>query len=321
MTPPPWYAAGLRFTCTRCGNCCTGPPGYVWCTPAEAQAIAAHLKLDPPEFLDRYTRALNGRRSLCEIESVHGYDCVFLRRGADGAVGCAIYPVRPEQCRTWPFWPENLAGPHNWRRAAGRCPGLAAGLEDRGKFYPLTQIRTADPRRASPAADPACSSRAKLESDKTPCRVWRAAAGRPEVDAALRNLWADLEARVQAHGALCAASGRCCRFDRYGHRLYATGLEIAWLLAHLPPGQQTAWPARLTPRGDCPFQNRLRCAVHPNRALGCRIFFCRPDTQDWQHEVYEEFLAALRRLHERFDLPYRYLEWRAGLAEALTDPE
>ena len=25
----PWYNDGLRFTCTRCGHCCTGEPGFV----------------------------------------------------------------------------------------------------------------------------------------------------------------------------------------------------------------------------------------------------------------------------------------------------
>ena len=24
----PWYQDGLQFRCTRCGNCCTGAPGY-----------------------------------------------------------------------------------------------------------------------------------------------------------------------------------------------------------------------------------------------------------------------------------------------------
>ena len=28
----PWYADGLPFTCTQCGDCCTGDPGYVWVT-------------------------------------------------------------------------------------------------------------------------------------------------------------------------------------------------------------------------------------------------------------------------------------------------
>ena len=40
-----WYEQGLRFTCTTCGNCCTGGPGYVWVTDEEVDRLAAHLGL------------------------------------------------------------------------------------------------------------------------------------------------------------------------------------------------------------------------------------------------------------------------------------
>ena len=60
----PWYQDGLRFTCTRCGNCCTGAPGYVWVTPAELEALAAHLG-EPVETVRAvYTWEEQGRRSL-----------------------------------------------------------------------------------------------------------------------------------------------------------------------------------------------------------------------------------------------------------------
>ena len=32
-----WYEDGLRFSCSQCGNCCTGPPGAVWFTDNEGQ--------------------------------------------------------------------------------------------------------------------------------------------------------------------------------------------------------------------------------------------------------------------------------------------
>jgi Fe-S-cluster containining protein len=35
----------LNFTCTQCGNCCSGEPGYVWVTKEEIRRIAEFLSL------------------------------------------------------------------------------------------------------------------------------------------------------------------------------------------------------------------------------------------------------------------------------------
>ena len=138
-----WYAEGLSFACTQCGNCCTGPPGYVWFDDDEAEAIAAHLGLEVGEFRRRHARSLFGRWTLDERCNGDGlYDCVFLERDDEGKAGCSIYPVRPSQCRSWPFWPENLRSSTAWQRAAVTCPGMAKGLKGQGKFYTVEQIRT-----------------------------------------------------------------------------------------------------------------------------------------------------------------------------------
>jgi Fe-S-cluster containining protein len=49
---------------------------------------------------------------------------------------CGIYEVRPQQCRTWPFWPELLRDKASWDRASERCPGM-----NKGTFFPVEQIR------------------------------------------------------------------------------------------------------------------------------------------------------------------------------------
>lgn len=137
----PWYADGLRFTCTQCGNCCTGPPGYVWFDAAELDAMAAHFNLTAAEFRRRYAHKIDGRWSLNEVKTVHGYDCVFLDRTPEGKALCTIYAVRPMQCRTWPFWPENLKSQRAWLRASNTCPGVATGMKGQGQHYTLQQIR------------------------------------------------------------------------------------------------------------------------------------------------------------------------------------
>lgn len=116
----PWYADGLRFTCTRCGHCCTGEPGFVWVTDEELEAIAKFREEPFEEVKQLYSRRSKGRRSL--KEKANG-DCVFFERGS----GCTIYPVRPPQCGTWPFWNSNIATPEDWDRTVRICPGSGEG--------------------------------------------------------------------------------------------------------------------------------------------------------------------------------------------------
>jgi Fe-S-cluster containining protein len=147
-------------------------------------------------------------------------------------------------------------------------------------------------------------------------RAWRAAVLHPDIVAALEQTRSELAGRIHTRGPVCEMSGRCCNFDAYGHRLYVTGLEIAWLLS--TAAAPSLWQSRLTPTAACPFQVERRCSIHTIRPLACRSFFCQLGTEDWQQQLHEEFLGSLRRLHDRFALPYRYMEWRSGLADALA---
>lgn len=136
----PWYADGLDFTCSTCGNCCTGGPGYVWVSDVEIERAATHLGVTVVEFQKTYCRRVSGRISLKEVRRPNGlHDCVFLKElpaepsvkelqpGESVPLGkriCSIYAVRPLQCRTWPFWGENVITPSAWKRAAKGCPGI-----------------------------------------------------------------------------------------------------------------------------------------------------------------------------------------------------
>lgn len=115
----PWYQDGLRFKCTGCGKCCTGPSGYVWVSPEEAQAMAEHLNISLDTFIKKYTRLLGGRLSLAEKRQGNNYDCIFLE-----GKRCTAYEVRPQQCRTYPWWKENIATAEDWKDEALRCEGI-----------------------------------------------------------------------------------------------------------------------------------------------------------------------------------------------------
>ena len=140
--------------------------------------------------------------------------------------------------------------------------------------------------------------------------AWRAAAADPAVDQALRDLYGRVDAAIAERGPTCWISGRCCNFRAYGHRLYVTGLEIAWFLQQVEAPRH---PDTAEATGACPYQRKGMCSTHTIRPLGCRIYFCQQGTEAWQQDLYEQFLTELRGLHEERDLPYRYMEWLAGL--------
>jgi len=134
MAKDKWYQAGLRFSCTGCGNCCTGEPGYVWLTREEIGGIARFLGRGDEWLAKEQLRRVGFRYSLTEKSDG---DCVFLKRTADGKRGCSIYPVRPLQCRTWPFWTCNLKSPEMWAEAGESCPGM-----NNGQTYNYDQIES-----------------------------------------------------------------------------------------------------------------------------------------------------------------------------------
>lgn len=113
----PWYKDGLKFKCTECGKCCTGGPGYAWVNNKEIEAIADHLKLSKAAFGKKYLRFVHGRYAL--LEKRPNFDCIFLKDKK-----CEIYSVRPIQCRTFPWWKENLSSPEAWQEAAKYCEGI-----------------------------------------------------------------------------------------------------------------------------------------------------------------------------------------------------
>lgn len=121
MNDQPWFKDGLRFSCTQCGNCCTGAPGYVWVNAEECAALAAQLGLSIDDFNSKYVRQIGIRKSL--IERPNG-DCIFFNQETRG---CTVYEARPRQCRTWPFWESNVRTPEAWQETCRVCPGSGKG--------------------------------------------------------------------------------------------------------------------------------------------------------------------------------------------------
>ncbi|MEW6258948.1 MAG: YkgJ family cysteine cluster protein [Thermodesulfobacteriota bacterium] len=114
-----FFSDGLQFECTRCGTCCTGDPGIIRVGDVDITAIAAYLQVSLEDVRSRYVRMDASGTGI--RERVDGA-CIFW-----GEDGCAVYPVRPLQCRLYPFWFQLLRNPDAWKAEQKRCPGIGRG--------------------------------------------------------------------------------------------------------------------------------------------------------------------------------------------------
>jgi Fe-S-cluster containining protein len=144
------------------------------------------------------------------------------------------------------------------------------------------------------------------------------ASARHEIHSAVKKVYEDLQSQIDLRRPKCIISGRCCRFEEFGHHLYVTTLELATFLHEL---QTLNLPSPTPNPGGCIFQRNKLCSVHTIRPFGCRLFFCDSTSTDWQHEQYQLFHARLRQLHDDLAVPYFYLEWRQALELILPSGE
>jgi Fe-S-cluster containining protein len=120
-------AQALRFECQPgCTECCR-QKGFVYLSEADLLRAAKFLDMSPEAFERKYVYRTRHRMRLRVPASA---TCYFLYEG-----GCSIHPVKPTQCRIFPFWPELLESKREWAKAARYCPGMGKG--------PLIQIANA----------------------------------------------------------------------------------------------------------------------------------------------------------------------------------
>lgn len=117
---PSIYTKGIYFECQACGRCCRsrGEYGYVYLSLPERRRLARHIRLSTRAFTIRYCDKTDGFFHLRDP----GQDCFFLKGNR-----CRVYHARPQQCRTWPFWPENMNESVWSREILEDCPGIGTG--------------------------------------------------------------------------------------------------------------------------------------------------------------------------------------------------
>ncbi|ETV96778.1 hypothetical protein H310_10084 [Aphanomyces invadans] len=109
----------VAFKCSACGKCCTGKGGKVRVNTREVEAIADHLSIPTKELRRHYLRRHRDDDFDSLKQTPDDRQCIFL----DGKQ-CSIYPVRPTQCQTYPFWPQQLISKYDWTLASKECEGI-----------------------------------------------------------------------------------------------------------------------------------------------------------------------------------------------------
>ncbi len=129
---------------------------------------------------------------------------------------------------------------------------------------------------------------------------------------ALEAVYRDLAAELARLGPECWSSGNCCRFEKAGHRLYTTPLELEYLRAKT--GFRGADRGKLA-EGSCPFLREGRCGVRDHRMLGCRIYYCDPRYAPHMAGVYERFHARVKEVMREHGVPYEYFDYLGRMRE------
>lgn len=109
-----------QSACADCRGACCRWGGYVWVTEGDIQAMAEIMNLELESFANQYVKAAYGRLSLQERLREGEHHCAMFD---PYNCRCLVYPARPEQCRTFPFWE---AYQENFQELLKLCPGVTA---------------------------------------------------------------------------------------------------------------------------------------------------------------------------------------------------
>lgn len=135
-------------------------------------------------------------------------------------------------------------------------------------------------------------------------------ADREDLAKGMARFYDQLDRTIAGHGPTCWNHGSCCKFGEFGHKLFVTTVELAYFVR----GNLDDWRPPAT-EDSCPFQVQGKCTARAHRPMGCRIFFCDPDAQDWQNDEYEKQLRTLKAISAASGVDYRYIEWMRALHE------
>ena len=124
------YKKGIKFECQGSSNCCVsrGSYGYVYLRNKDIRRLSKFKNLTFNNFVELYCDKTDGFIHFKEERK--DLKCQFLDKKK-----CSVYEARPTQCRTWPFWSENMNS-KTWNEEITKfCPGI-----NKGKIFTEKEI-------------------------------------------------------------------------------------------------------------------------------------------------------------------------------------
>jgi Fe-S-cluster containining protein len=98
----------------------------------------------------------------------------------------------------------------------------------------------------------------------------------------------------------CDTCGTCCHFDLFGHELYASTIEINYILENVEV-------ASFNPEQRiCPFLAEKKCTIREYRTLGCRVFFCNPNYKEKSQDIYNKYYKMIKDIAIRNQTEWHY---------------
>lgn len=125
----------------------------------------------------------------------------------------------------------------------------------------------------------------------------------------VKKIYDWLDSQIKSMNVECTACGKCCDFDSFGHKLFLTSPELLYFNYNLKPLKKMT-------AGVCPYLTDGKCTAREFRFAGCRIFFCKADSEKI-NEISEQAIKKFKALCNEYNFPYRYTD----LAAALGSPE
>ena len=118
------YPAGVRWSCARCGRCCSDVEGH----ERRVLLLDGDITRIEAAGAEGFYEA-TGEKPFKGVMLKSGGACIFLTPH-----GCSIYEDRALLCRTYPFWVEWLDDAYVVH-VDPECPGVGEGEELGEGFY------------------------------------------------------------------------------------------------------------------------------------------------------------------------------------------